>query len=132
MGKIPKYKLDEINRISLYDDVLRKHGHDFTDHGPDTWDREQTRLFDMMVELEVRIKERLLQIVEKNNRNLRKQAKMYRTIQISKSSADDTIFNQASKSVDDAYYDAASPHYKDNERYRHAVETIYKTNKKYK
>ena len=30
----------------------------------------------------------------------------------------------AFKKIDDAYYDRKSPHYKDNERYRWAVESI--------
>lgn len=67
--KIGKKLTAEINRINLFIDVIKEHdsfynkltlGEHWTDLPPDSWTQEQTETFDMMHELEMKLKANFL------------------------------------------------------------------------
>lgn len=69
MAKLAKKQIREIESISLFTEVLKNNdpsdiaGKHWTDCRPDMWQDSEVRLYDMMNELEMKIKEEVLRIV---------------------------------------------------------------------
>lgn len=66
---ISKKKLKAIGLTSVFIDVMKEYlepnydGGFFFDNAPDTWDKENRRLFDMTAEIEHRLKEQITAIL---------------------------------------------------------------------
>jgi len=73
--KLSKKKLKKINFVSFINEVVEeytptseKYYGIFLRQAPDQWSEEETRLFDMLTELEDRTKKEIVRIIEgKNN-----------------------------------------------------------------
>lgn len=50
---VGKRKQAELERASVFDDVLRQFDHTFVDDPSDQWNEEETRLFDIASEIEI-------------------------------------------------------------------------------
>jgi len=51
--KLSKKRLAELRSVSVFEDVLKYYGYTFFENGaPDTWSRDDTKLYDMLVEVE--------------------------------------------------------------------------------
>lgn len=65
---ISKKKLKQISQISFMADVIKQYSsvsdRDFLDLAPDFWLPEETRIFDMLNELETKIKNEVLEILK--------------------------------------------------------------------
>lgn len=69
---ISKKKLKAIGLTSVFIDVMKEYiepsnldGKFFFDHAPDSWDKEDRRLFDMAAEIEHRLKEQITAILSR-------------------------------------------------------------------
>ncbi len=70
---ISKKKIQEIKSISIFTDIIVKEegggcniaGKHWTDCPPDMWEKDSVRTYDMMNALEVELKEKILEILEK-------------------------------------------------------------------
>ena len=73
MTKLSKKKIKEIERISIFTDIIKQFSSTgdiiakahWVDLPPDMWYGEMTREYDMMVELEMKLKNRILEIINK-------------------------------------------------------------------
>ncbi len=71
MAKISLKQVKKINHMCVFMDVIKEYENKFfdrdnkhwLDYPPDTWSKEQTELFDMMSEVENRIKNKILKEV---------------------------------------------------------------------
>lgn len=60
---VGKKKIQDINYISIYDDILIKFGYNFTADGPDMWTPEETKLFSIVTELEDKLKDTIIKLI---------------------------------------------------------------------
>lgn len=68
---LSKKKIKEINQISVYEEILRYYGYDYlsfiaTDNPPDMWNDEDKRFFDMVNEIESKMKEKIINLLSSN------------------------------------------------------------------
>lgn len=71
MSKLTKKKLKEIEQLSIFDEIIIKYANIYDligkvhwlDSRPDMWSKEMVREFDMMNELEMRLKNEILKII---------------------------------------------------------------------
>lgn len=77
--KISKKKIKEITRLSVFDEIFRTQTNNrfyrafpsnepFYVHPPDEWNDDEESLFDLVTEIERRMKERILEIIESRQR----------------------------------------------------------------
>lgn len=69
--KIPKKKLKQLSHISFMDEIIRNQSlvdNKFTEGAPDTWDKDETKLFDMLAELEYKIKDEVIKVLTENEK----------------------------------------------------------------
>lgn len=64
MTVIAKKKIKKIELLSIFDDILREHGFDFTDTPPEMWDTDEKKIFDLLAELETKLKEEFLKVIQ--------------------------------------------------------------------
>ena len=60
---VGKKKIQDINYISIYNDILIKFGYNFTEDGPDMWTPEETKLFSLVTELEDNLKDTIIKLI---------------------------------------------------------------------
>lgn len=60
---VGKRKISEMNYVSLISDVLSEYGYQFQEDPPDMWNDEEKKLFDMLSNMEDRLKEALIAII---------------------------------------------------------------------
>lgn len=71
MAKLAKKQIREIESVSIFTDIIRETdssdiiaGQHWVDLPPDMWcDKDRTRIYDMMNELEMKLKDKILTIV---------------------------------------------------------------------
>ena len=70
MAKLSKKQINKIESISIFSDVIKIHdsgdiaGTHWIDLPPDMWgEKERVKIYDMMNELEMKLKQEILQIV---------------------------------------------------------------------
>lgn len=72
MAKLAKKQIREIENISIFSDVIKKHdpsdvidGEHWIDLPPDMWcyDKHRVKMYDIMNELEMKLKEKILKII---------------------------------------------------------------------
>ncbi len=75
MAKLLKKQIKTIGLASVYYDVIkerdygyRKDGAFWLDLPPDNWNKEQSELFDIMVELESKLKDEIFKQLNTNNK----------------------------------------------------------------
>ena len=60
---VGKRKISKINYVSFIFDILSEYGYQFQEDPPDLWSDEEKKLFDMLSNMEDRLKEALIAII---------------------------------------------------------------------
>jgi hypothetical protein len=69
--KLSKKKIAEINMISVYEELLQNcsiFNHMNFDDPPDMWSNEQKGMFDLLTEIERKLKDQIINIIEQKSK----------------------------------------------------------------
>lgn len=66
MAYLGKKKIEKISYISFVDDIIEQYVGDstFLKHNPETWQREEKDVYDMLNELEMKLKDKILEVLK--------------------------------------------------------------------
>lgn len=66
MSYVGKKKIDQINMVGFIHDVIERseYDHDFLDTPPELWQKEESIVYNMLCELDYKLKDAILNIIE--------------------------------------------------------------------